>query len=369
MFGFGDKRFIGIDIGTSNIKIAELRVVGNKPVLANYAWVRLDGMMGDQDLKTSYFDTFLPEYIKRMLKESGIKGRDVNLSIPAFGGLITLIEFPEMVKDDLDQAIKFEAHKYIPTSLDDVVLSWDIVSRKNTGKALIKNSDTKEVEAGSATVAVENKIQVLLVAAPKSRVIKYENLSKEVGLKLKSIEIESFSLVRSLIGNDQGNFMIIDIGSRVCNIILVEKGVIKANRNIDAGGRDISRALAKSMNIDEARADRLKMSEKNFLSGEANMNFPVLDLVIGEALRVLGAYYKGAAGASLDGIILSGGTAGLKGIEEYFSKALNIKVMVGNSLSRIEYDKRLEPKVREIQDQFSVSIGLALKGFEEHLGK
>jgi len=369
MFGFGEKIFIGIDIGTANIKVVELRIVGNKPVLANYAWVYINGLMGDKDLKSSYFDTILPEYLKRMIKESKMAGREAYFSIPAFGGLITLIEFPDMGKDDLDQAIKFEAHKYIPISLDDVVLSWDIVNKKSSNKLQVKQDASAAGLADSNENKNSNRIQVLLVAAPKNKVIKYEKLAKDTNLQLKSIEIESFSLVRALVGNDQGNFVIVDIGSRVCNIILIEKGVIKANRNIDAGGRDISKSIAKSMSIDDERADKLKVSGKNFLNGESNMNFPVVDLIIGEISRVLSAYYKGEAKTAVDGIILSGGTAGFPGMEEYFFNALGIKTTLGNPLGRVEYDKRLESKVREIGNQFSVAIGLALNGVDEYMRK
>lgn len=368
MFGFGSKRFIGIDIGTSNIKIVELRVSGNKPVLTNYAWVHIHDFMVGGDLKSSYFDTILPEYIRKMLKESKIKSRDAYFSIPAFGGLITLIEFPEMGKDDLDQAIKFEAHKYVPVSLDDVVLSWEIVSKKSASK-LIVNNNTEADKHEIAGNKSDDKLQVLLVAAPKSKVVKYEKLALATKIKLKSIEMESFSMVRALVGNDQGNFVIVDIGSRVCNIILVEKGVIKANRNIDAGGKDISRVIAKSMNVSDERAISLKTSGKNFFDGESNLSFPVIDLIIGEVSRVLSSYYKDRSKIAIDGILLSGGTAGLIGIDEYFSKALGVKTSIGNPLGRIEYDKRLESKIKEIGNQFSVAVGLALSGVDEYLKK
>jgi len=369
MFGFGEKKFIGIDVGTSNIKIVELKISKNKPVLSDYARVQLNGLMGDGDLKASYFETVLPEYIRRMVKASGMAGRDAYFSIPSFGGLITLIEFPDMSKEDLDQAIKFEAHKYIPISLDDVVLSWDIVGKKDLKKTLVKQNGDAPGAASVPEGAGDGKIQVLLVAAPKNKVIKYEKLAGNTGLRLKSIEIESFSLVRSLVGNDQGNFIIVDIGSRICNIILVERGVIKANRNIDAGGRDISKIIAKSMNIDDERADKLKVSGKNFLSGDSGISFPVVDLIVGEISRVMNAYYKTDPKTAVDGIILSGGTAGFPGLDGYFSKALGIKTIIGNPLGRIEYDKRLEPKAQELGNRFSVAIGLALGGVDEQLKK
>jgi type IV pilus assembly protein PilM len=370
MFGFGEKRFIGVDVGTSNVKIVELKISGNKPVLTNYAWIPIVGGLSDgREAKASYFEVALPEYIKKMLKEAHISSRDAIFSIPAFGGLITLIEFPDMEKKELDQAVRFEARKYIPMSLDDVILSWEVV-RKNSPKRLIdKKNVLEEKELKEGERKSEGKLEILLVAAPKNKVSKYEQLAKDSGLRLRSIEIESFSLVRALIGNDQGNFVIVDIGSRICNIILVEKGVIKVNRNMDAGGRDITKVISRSVNVDSDRAEKLKVSENNFLSGESNMKFPVVDLIVGEVSRVIKAYYKDDREGLLDGVILSGGTAKFSGLEEYFSKNLGIKTILGNPLGRVEYDQKLRPKLSELGSYFSVAVGLALSGFDEELNK
>jgi type IV pilus assembly protein PilM len=364
MFGFGKNKFIGIDVGTSTIKIVEIKMSSSKPTLSNYAWMKI-GSLGD--IKSSSFDSTLPLYLKKIIKEAKFKSGEAYISIPASGGLIALIEFPEMSREDLDQAIRFEAHKYIPTSLEDVVLSWDIVNKK-TSKHLLKKSGEKAKPEGGAEEPAD-KIQVLLVAAPKNKVAKYEQLIKDANLELKSIEVESFALLRSLVGNDQGNFVVVDIGARVCNIILIERGVIKVNRNIDAGGKDITKAIARSMNIDEERAEKMKMSGKDFLSSESNISFPSLDLIINEVKRVLTTFYKNDGGSKIDGVIISGGTAGFSGIDKYFSDSLGKRTIIGNPLRRVEYDSVLEPKLNEIKSQLSVSIGLALKGAEEYLRK
>lgn len=360
MFSFDKKRFIGIDVGTSAVKIVEIEEINKKPMLSNYAWVKLG--QSDGEIKTASFDKVLPEYIKRMIAESGIKSREAYVSIPSFGGLITLIEFPLMSDSDVNQAVKYEAHKYIPTSLDDIVLSWEIVNHYG------RNAMHKKIEKNSNEAAAENqkeKIQVLLVAAPKERVAKYERLINDSGLKLKSMEIESFSLVRSLVGNDPGNFVIVDIGSRVCNIVLVEKGIIKVNRNIDAGGKDITRTISKSMSIDEVRAEKLKISSgNNFLSQGSGVSLPVIDLIALEVKRVLESYYNNKQDSKIDGIILSGGTAKMAGLEQFFKEALQMKVIVGDPFARVDYNSKLEPMISEVKSRLSVCVGLALSGFE-----
>lgn len=350
MFEFGKNIFLGIDVGTSIIKMVEIKVSDGRPVLSNYAWMPLDKTSSREDVSSDYFSRVLPQYLKRIIKEAHFKSKNAYVAIPAFGGLVTLINFPEMEEKDMEQAVKFEAHKYIPSSLDEVVLSWDIINKE------------------------KGKIQVLLVAASKNKVLGYEKMVESAGLKLRSMEIESFSMVTSLIGNDQGQFIIADIGSRVCNIILVKKGIVKANRNIDAGGGNITATIAKSLGIEEERAERLKVSGRNFFNSESFIEFPVLKLIFNEIVRIINSLGKDSKNDSgeaekIDGIVLSGGTANLAGIGEYFTQSLKIKTIVGNPFSRVKYDPKFEPAIRKIRTHFSVSVGLALKGASEYINK
>lgn len=376
MFGFGKKKiFLGIDVGVASVKVVEIKIVDNKPYLSNYAWAkRVPSSDEEAQQQINSFGPETIECLKNVLQTGKFKSDSAHVAIPAFGGMVALIEFPEMNDEDLDQAIKFEAHKYIPTSLDDTVLSWEVVGKRENAKlpSAESNSAIAKKEAipiGEKKIEAteEHRIQVLLVAAPKKKILSYESLIRDVGLSLDSIEIESFSLVRSLVGNDPGNFLIIDIGGRVCNMILTEKGIIKVNRNIDAGGRDITKAIARSMGIDEARAKSIKISKENLFSKNSSIHFPTFEIIINEANRVLEAYYKNEGRKKIDGIILSGGSVGMTGIADYFSDALGIKTIIGNPFGRIQYDKILEGKLKESGSRFSVSVGLALKGVEEYI--
>lgn len=365
MFDFGKKTSLGIDIGSSAIKIVEVKKSGGKPMLSNYAWMGIGSLLNGNEAFSLNSGVLLSDALKRILKEGKFKSKDANISIPAFGGLITLVEFPAIAEADLEQAIRFEAHKYIPTSLDEVVFSWEIIGRENkSGNLQLKNQEIKNKEENGQEKKDPEKIQVLLVAAPKNKVVKYEKIIKDADIDLESIEIESFSFVRSLIGNDQGNFIILDIGLRICNIILVEKGIIKVNRNIDSGGRDITKVIVRNMNVDEKRAEKMKMSEINFFTQEPGLVFPSLGTIASEVSRMAETYYGKGNLSKIDAIILSGGTAELTGLDVYFSKALNVKIIIGDPFSRLSYDAKNAPIINKIKTHFSAAVGLALRGIE-----
>ena len=355
-FNFGKKIFLGVDIGTSSLKVVELELRADRPYLSNYAWMPVDNASKKKENANSdFFEITFSEYLKKIIKEAKFKGKDVYISIPAFGGLITLIDFPEVPVEDMEQAIRYEAHKYIPTSLDEVALNWEVI-KNNSSAQLSVQADKKENKSHGKN----NK--VLLVAASKSKIATYEKVVKKAGLKPRGVEIESIPMVNALVGNDKGNFFILDIGFRTCNIIYIQKGVITANRNINAGGADLTRTIAKSMKVTEEKAEAIKISDRNLFSVESNIQFPTLELISQEIERILENFSQNKNSSDVDAIILSGGTANLTGLKNFFQKKFNIKTIISDPFSRVDYNKNLKPFLEKMKGQFNVCVGLALMG-------
>jgi type IV pilus assembly protein PilM len=288
-------------------------------------------------------------YFRELAKKMELKEKGAAVSIPGYYGLINLVEFPEMKTEELDQAVRFEARKHIPIPLDEIALSWEI-----DGKA--ENSSK------------EKKNQVMMVAAPRKEIARYEKLVKDGGMATTFMELETFSLVRSIIGDDPSTFILVDIGARTTNIILAEGGVIKVNRNIDSGGYDVTGAIAESMNISRQRAESLKREKKDLLSGS---NFPLvipsIEMISNEVTRIIAAYQEKNEGKKIDALILSGGSSKMQGLDQYFSKALGVKTIMGNPWRKIIVDPKLEALVKkELGVSFSVAIGLAMSGIEAY---
>jgi len=355
MFGFFLKkdRFFGIDFGTSSIKAVEITMRNQKPYVTNYAWVTLDFMNATREHKSISYPEQLKIYFDALLAAMKSDARNAYAAVPGYSGLVTLIEFPVMNEEEIAQALQFEARKYIPSSLDEVNMSWEIVSPSE------KKGKKEKTTAGET-------MMVVLVAAPKKDVARYDFFFHDTGLTMKTLELETFSLIRSLVGEDQGRFIIVDIGAKACAIILVSNGVVHVNRNIDTGGSDITKTIAESMNISWERADSLKKEGRDFfVSRETSMIFPTLDLIANEIKRIVAAFREKEKGATIDSVILSGGTAKLKGIDQYLAKIVGIPVVVGDPWKRVVCDERLSRIVNQLGASFAVAIGLALRGMEE----
>jgi len=352
-----NNRFVGMDFGTSAIKVVELSYDSReqKPRLENYGWFDMAGILQGLDMKQkkfSFYEEKLKTVSRNLLKKLDVdKDTQIHVSIPGFSGLAVLIEFPKMSNDEIEKAIEFEAHKYIPTAIDEVSISWEILENP-------KDDETEN--------AGKNKINVLLVAAPKREIEKYKILFEGTGLRISSVELETFSIARVLVGREKGISIIMDMGSRASNIMLVKDGTVLINRSVDMGGDDITSAIADSLNISKQRAETFKREGKDFLNDkETAIVIPVLELLGGEIRRIVTAFKEKHRKENIDRFIISGGSSNLTGIDKYFKNMLGMDADRVDPWKKISYDSKLVPVISKIGGSFSVALGLALRGVEE----
>ena len=350
IFGKRKSRFIGVDIGTASIKVVELSYKSGKPYLENYGWFDLAGIMQDsnpnQPKLVSYEDK-MRMALSSLIAKMNLQGTSANVAIPGFSGLVVLIEFPKMKESEIESAIEFEAHKYIPASIEEVSISWEILN-KNT-------------EAG-----INSKMEVLLVAAPKREVQKLENMFDGTGFEIDSVELETFSIARALVGFEKGVSVIIDMGARATNLLLVVDGNVIVNRNVNVGGNDITTAIAESLNISKQRAEAFKKEEKDILNErETAIILPPLELLTGEVKRIIYAFKEKNKKANVERIIISGGSSELYGLDKYFSRNFGIETVKGDPMKNIAFNSAAEPFLKKIGTSFSVAIGLAIRGMED----
>lgn len=353
MWGISKKSYIGIDFGTASIKVVELGLEKGAPVLLNYGEINLALLEAIRMRDQGSYDAQITIFLRALLERIQPRSRDVYVAMPAFIGLIALVEFPSMSESDLEKAIQFEAHKYIPSPLEEVALSWEVVGERR--------GDTGAADTGS----VNPKLEVLLVAALNKEVERYESYIQSVGYTMQFLELETFSMVRSAV-HEEGVYIVVDIGSRATNFVLVENRLVKFSRNIDVGGRDITRTLMDGLNISFDRAEILKKSEKDFLTQAASrITFLPLELIVHEMQRMLETRQeKNPHSEPLRGIILSGGTAGMTGLAQYISDTFRVPAEVARPWKNIQFDKRLQPAVERMGTAYSVALGLALRGVE-----
>ncbi len=352
IFGIGSKpkSYLGIDVGTLSIKIVELSNEDNRPKLENYAILTdynlaLRDLVQDGAEKTpKVFGGEANPMLRRLIKAGEIEAREINMSVPIFSSFLTVMELPQMSELEVAKAVQFEAKKYVPVSLDSVVIDWSLIGTSGDGKILI-----------------------LLVAIPKDLINEYTNIAREADLKLLTIELETISAARALIGNDPVPAVLMDMGSRDTTISVVDNGSLRISHSIETSGEDLTRALANSLNISWRRAEELK-KENGLKVMDNNSQItsvlsPLLDIIINATQNIIDIYFSKTK-KKIEKLIIYGGASKMPGFAEYLNSRLKMDVVIGAPFSRVTYPEKLKPAIDEIGHEFTIAIGLALKALQ-----
>lgn len=335
--------FLGIDIGGTGIKIVELKKDTQGPKLLTYGF--------SENPKTALIDwqkepSFTAELINKICSEAGIGSRSAVSALPTFSVFSSVLNLTNVNKKDIASAVRWEAKKVIPLPLDDMILDW---------KYIEQDDSKKEVDS----------FPVLLTGAPDVLVKKYIEIFKQAKINLLSLETETFSLIRSLVGNDKSTIMILDIGSNTTDVTIVDKSIPMLNRSIDVGGLSITRKISELAKIDIEKAEQLKydLGMSSFDSEISKIIADVISPIVNEIKYAINLF-EGKYKKNTEKIIMSGGSALLPDLANYLSKVLNTKVLVGDPWSRIIFPEDLRPVLDEIGPSMAVAIGLALREIE-----
>ncbi len=366
--------YLGIDIGTSSIKMVELENFKGQAKLKTYGYADVSTNILRGTVEKN--NQAIADYINLIASKSKITSRQVVAALPTFSVFNFIITLPPMPKKDLAAAIKWEAKKFIPVPIEEMILDWKILNKKKVkssglfAKKIEDKIETKEVPANAtnptSTHIDDKNYRILLTAAPKNLVARYIDIFKKAKLNLLSLETEAFALSRSLIGNDLSTIMIVDMGSSNTDICIIEEGVPVLNRGIDTGGESLTKGIMNSLNINQERAEQFK---RDFgLSAGANQNIPdviekSLSAIINEIKYIFEIYQRQGA-STIDKIILTGGSAWLPKLPEYLSNLLKLPVIIGDPWDRIVYPLDLKPVLYEIGPSMAVSIGLAMRDIQ-----
>lgn len=343
---FFKKKYLGIDIGTTTVKVVVLSF-GEQPKLESYGilenYAHLERV--NEAIQTSSFklvEKTTAKYLGDLLKKSNIKNREAIFSIPCFNTYTSILEIPPLSQKDLERAVYFQAKQYVPMALSEVSIDWQIVYKDNT------------------------KIKILLVAVPKELVNRYLTIAKLTNIRIAKMELESLASARSLISKERGVVGVVDIGGRSTSISVFENGVLQSLKTLDIAGGDLTQVISTGLNIIPVRAEEIKRlyGLKPPIGQEEVMKLmiPLLGVIEQEMQREF-TFFSKRTNKNIEKIYLTGGIANLPGITEYFSNDFKVPVFEGNpfELGLIKFDKKLEPVVKEIGSSLSVACGLLMK--------
>lgn len=376
------KSYVGIDIGNSAVKMVELQNEKGKPKLLTYGYLEQNSQILTSDSKEAKAQII--SSIQQIHRDSRMISKDTVAALPSYTVFTSIIRLPQVPKKELFAAVNWEAKKFVPMPLEEMVLDWKILEENEVNTAFSANAQNTQTPTGSASEAQgrEKRItskgdqkfyKILLTAAPKQLVTRYLEIFKEAGLNLVSLETESFALERSLVGKDKSPVMIIDIGAVATTISIVLDSVPLINRSIDMGGFTITKSIANSLHIDLEMAEQFKrdfgLNQQSTASSAGGSNggnqIPqriefMISSIMNEIKYVMNLYQT-QGNATVEKIILAGGSAWLPNIAQHLSQSLQKKVYIGDPWARVMYPLELKPVLEQIGSRFAVSVGLAMR--------
>jgi type IV pilus assembly protein PilM len=341
---------LGVDIGTSSIKIVQLSEKKGSAVLETYGEIAL-GPYGEADVGQSVNPPVekTAEALTDLLREANITARTGGVGIPLSASLISLITLPTKNQADLNTMIPIEARKYIPVPIGEVSLDWFV----------IPEAEAEFLSAAGRTRA-PNATDVLLVAIHNSALNRFDNIVKAASVSPRFYEIEPFSMARSAHQHSTKPTMIIDFGASSTRMYIVEFGVIDVSHTINKGGQDITRAIARSKNLTFTEAEKVK--RQGGVAGEVGES--TLHYIFSEAKRIYLTYQR-REGKPVSQIVLIGGGALLTGLEDMARKEFDTTVVMGSPFEYVKAPAFVEDSLKEIGPVFTTAIGLALRAVKK----
>jgi len=364
---------VGIDIGSSSIKLTRLDKSGVKPRLLNFAVMPLEA---DAIVDGSVINRMaVVDAVRALVETEQIKTRNCCVGVSGHSVIAKKIAVPVMTETELEEAIGFEAEQYIPDDVADVNIDFQILRTPDL-----------------ASAGENDQMEVLLVAVKKDTIQDHISLIVEAGLSPRVVDLDALAIENIFDLNypegiqpeeesggesDEGEggerksqiVALVNIGAEIININIVADGVTSYIRDMsNYGGNRYTQALQKELSIGAQQAEALKLGVD--LAGFSPVKIsPIIQSVteeIGREINKSFEFYRTNFGEEdIHKVILSGGCARIPGIDRFLGEMLYIDVEVANPFGNVEVSSKVfDPDyIEAMAPAAAVSVGLALREF------
>ncbi len=344
---------IGVDIGSSSLKVVQLRRDRGVVVLETYGELALAPYSGGEaGQATNLPAEKIAETLRDLVREANVTTVDAGVSIPFSRSLLKLVTLP--YRDDPEEQktmIELEARKYIPVPVTEVQLDWFIVP-----------------VVGAEQAAAPTTIDVLLVAVHNDELSLLDGVVRGANLAASFYEIEIFSTIRAVVEEPVLPVLVLDIGASATKVYVVEHGVVAFSHNIPEGGQDVTRTIAAANGLQISKAEALKKEHGFGVPKENGYDKRTIELVFSrifsEAQRAI-SQFEMAKNKKISSLVLTGGGGVTKELAAYAKTFFSVDVKVADPFAKTEAPEFMRPVLEAIGPEFAVAVGLALRKLEE----
>lgn len=351
------KHAVGVDLGSTSLKILQLKGFPGKYSVVRWAYLPLPNSGPDVPgpERRAQAIALLSDFVSKLKKNAP---RQTVFSVSGNAVIVRYVKFAKMSREDLSKMIEVEAEPYIPFAIPEVHLDFHMLG--------------DVVEDG------QKKVETILVAAKKEIVQSRMEVIQQVGLDPILIDVDAFAVGNAYEANRNPSVketvLMVHMGAAVTTMIILENGVPRVVRDVFLAGNTIGKALIRNFQCDPKQAEVLKGKttllvtqedrDKANESGDkeilqlSTVMMPVMKDLLSEIQRSLDFYLSQGQDRQVTRVLLSGGASRLGNIASYFSQELRLPVEVFDPFSRIEGAGPIPPDLRPL---FAVAVGLAVR--------
>jgi len=337
----GVGEFFGLDIGTTAIRLVQLKGGGRVKTLACYGIMPIDSKLAYSDARAD--QQKLAAVIKDFISQSGVSTRNVAVGLPSNRVFTTVVDIDRLAPNELAKTIQFQADSLIPTALAESKIDW----------ALLGDSPKDRT-----------KVEILLTSVPNNFVEQRLDLLEGIGLNVIAFEPDSMAMTRAIIPIDQpAPQMVLDIGNKSTDLVISMGGGPRLTRAIPTGSESIIRSAIQNLNIDEKQAEQFVFKfglSQDKLEGQIyNAIIGTVDILVSEVEKSIKFFQTRYVGVKLERIIVTGGASTLPEFPLYIANKFGIAVEIGNAWRNVAFPPEKQNELLSVSSHFAVAAGLA----------
>ena len=337
-----ETEFFGLDIGSSAIRLVQLRHGGTHPALTAYGHVEAPGNVTTSDAKIDADK--VSELVRQLVRENKISTKNVVAGLPSAKVFATVITTPKISDGELAKAIRYQAEQYIPMAIDQVKLDWAVVDQSKDGKTL----------------------EVLLVAAPVSVVDKYVTILENAGLEPLALEANAVAVARALVPASNLAVALLDVGSLDSDITIVHNNTPRLLRSVNVGGTTLVKAVAQNLGLDEVQAMQFTYKfglTQSKLEGQVYKSIkPALETLVSEVGKSATFFASRYPDVKIEKLVVTGAPAALPEFGPFLANSTGLPVEFGNAWTNVSYPSGLQDKLMGLSSEYAAAVGLAGRG-------
>jgi type IV pilus assembly protein PilM len=347
--GFGSRGLIGLDIGSSSVKLVEVAPKGRSGFELSHLGIA--PVPNEAIVQGAFLNSgAIVDAIREALDKAKTRTRNVAAAVSGHSVIVKKVSLPQMTRAELEEQIRWEAEQYIPFDVNEVNLDFQILEERGEGQ-----------------------MDVLLVAAKKDLIDDYVQVIHEAGLTPVAIDVAAFAVENAFEANYDASgaetVALVNIGAQTVNINVIANGTPSFTRDITAAGNQYTEEIQKALGVSFEEAERIKLGGRR---GEMSHDVvpreveeamrAVSEAVIGEISRSLDFYGATTAEGRIARVLISGGGAKVAGLRNVFQERTGHRIEVLNPLARMVPTSRFDPDdLQDLAPSLGVAVGLALR--------